>query len=177
MSPCPWVLALRAGARAYRSRWRRTSSGRVAGTRFSCSLCRRHPCPRVAAENVLRRSFVMSEFDARTRNAVTRHVLMLLAGLVILVAVGAARGQQPKGEPFSTEIMRLKDGLFVIPGYDGAATGGNVAVRVTNEGAIIVDSKLPTLYGDIVSKVKSVTTQPIKYVLNTHQHGDHTGSN
>jgi cyclase len=119
----------------------------------------------------------MSEFDTRKPSVLFRHALMLLAGLVILVAVGAARGQQPKGEPFSTEVMKLKDGLFVIPGYDGAATGGNVAVRVTNEGAIIVDSKLPALYGDIIAKVKSVTTQPIKYVLNTHQHGDHTGSN
>jgi cyclase len=119
----------------------------------------------------------MSEFDTRKPSVLFRHALMLLAGLVILVAVGAARGQQPKGEPFSTEVMKLKDGLFVIPGYDGAATGGNVAVRVTNEGAIIVDSKLPALYGDIITKVKSVTTQPIKYVLNTHQHGDHTGSN
>jgi glyoxylase-like metal-dependent hydrolase (beta-lactamase superfamily II) len=33
------------------------------------------------------------------------------------------------------------------------------------------------LYGDIVSKLKSVSPQPIKYLLNTHQHYDHTGSN
>ena len=48
---------------------------------------------------------------------------------------------------------------------------------MTSEGVIVVDSKLPVLYGDIVSKVKSVSAQPIKYLLNTHQHGDHTGSN
>jgi hypothetical protein len=40
--------------------------------------------------------------------------------------------------------MKLEDGLYVIPGYDGAATGGNVAVRVTNEGITVVDSKLPS---------------------------------
>jgi glyoxylase-like metal-dependent hydrolase (beta-lactamase superfamily II) len=73
--------------------------------------------------------------------------------------------------------MKLKEGLYVIPGYDGAATGGNVAVRVTRDGVIIVDSKLPSLYSDIVDKVKTVSQQPIKYLLNTHQHGDHTGSN
>jgi cyclase len=103
--------------------------------------------------------------------------VVLLVGLVALAATRGAGGQQPKGVPFSTAIMKLKDGLYVIPGYDGAATGGNVAVRLTNEGVIIVDSKLPVLYGDIVDKVKSVSAQPIKYVLNTHQHGDHTGSN
>jgi glyoxylase-like metal-dependent hydrolase (beta-lactamase superfamily II) len=103
--------------------------------------------------------------------------VVFLVALVALVAATGAGGQQPKGTPFSTAIMKLKDGLYVIPGYDGAATGGNVAVRVTNEGSIVVDSKLPVLYADIVDKVKSVSAQPIKYLLNTHQHGDHTGSN
>src|SRR5262245_21267812 len=102
---------------------------------------------------------------------------LLLAAAVVLVVAALAGNQQPKGAPFSTEIVKLKEGLFVIPGYDGAATGGNVAVRVTSEGVIIVDSKLPTLYADIVSKEKSVSPLPIKYLLNTHQHGDHTGSN
>jgi len=106
-----------------------------------------------------------------------RDIVILLVAVVALVAARAAGSQQPKGDPYSTAIMKLADGLFVIPGYDGAATGGNVAVRVTNEGVIIVDSKLPTLYTDIVDKVRSVSAQPIKYVLSTHQHGDHTGSN
>lgn len=107
----------------------------------------------------------------------------LVSLVVILAAVGAMMvaeltgRQQPKGDPFSTAITKINDGLYVIPGYDGAATGGNVAVRVTTDGAIIVDDKLPTLYADIVAKVKSITLLPIKYVLSTHQHGDHTGSN
>jgi cyclase len=103
--------------------------------------------------------------------------VVFLVALGTLAAVRGAVGQQPKGAPFSTAIMKLKDGLYVIPGYDGAATGGNVAVRVTSEGVIVVDSKLPVLYTDIVDKVKSISSQPIKYLLNTHQHGDHTGSN
>ena len=55
--------------------------------------------------------------------------------------------------------------------------GGNVAVYITNEGVILVDDKFEYDFNDIVDKVKSVTSQPIKYVLNTHHHGDHTGSN
>ena len=111
-----------------------------------------------------------------------RHRVVVSGGLILLATatmfVAEPRGgQQPKGEPFTTAITRIKDGLYVIPGYDGAATGGNVAVRVTSEGAIIVDDKLTSLHDDIVSKVKSITPLPIKYVLNTHQHYDHTGSN
>src|SRR5262245_20779570 len=88
---------------------------------------------------------------------------------------GPAAGQQRQGEPFTTEITRIKDGLYVIPGYDGQVTGGNVAVRVTGEGVIIVDDRFPPSSAEIAAKVKSVTPQPIKYVLSTHHHGDHTG--
>ena len=102
---------------------------------------------------------------------------VLAAGAIAIASADKAGLQQPTGEPFTTAIVKVKEGLYVIPGYDGAATGGNVAVRVTTDGAIIVDSKLPTLLTDIVDKVKSVTPLPIKYVLSTHQHGDHTGAN
>ena len=86
-----------------------------------------------------------------------------------------AAGQQRQGEPFTTAITRLKDGLYVIPGYDGQVTGGNVAVRITTEGVIIVDDRFPPSSAEIAAKVKSVTPQPIKYVLSTHHHGDHSG--
>lgn len=100
----------------------------------------------------------------------------LAAGLAVAaLAAPLAMGQQPTGDPFSTEIRKVKDGLWVIPGYDGAVTGGNVAVRVTSEGVIIVDDRLPPSSKEIASKVRSVTTQPIKYVMSSHNHGDHTG--
>ena len=92
-----------------------------------------------------------------------------------LATMAFASAQQPTGDPFSTEIRKIKDGLFVIPGYDGAVTGGNVAVRVTSEGTIIVDDRLPPSSKEIAGKVRSVTSQPIKYVLSTHSHGDHSG--
>ena len=102
--------------------------------------------------------------------------LLAVALCAAAVAATAARGgQQPSGEPFSTAIREVKPGLYVIPGYDGATSGGNVAVRVTGEGTIIVDDKFPPTSSEIVPKVRSVTPQPIKYVLSTHHHGDHSG--
>lgn len=104
-----------------------------------------------------------------------RLIVMLTLVAIALATMPFAARQQSSGDPFSTEIRKVKDGLYVIPGYDGAVTGGNVAVRVTNEGAVIVDDRLPPSSGQIAAKVKSVTPQPIKYVLSTHGHGDHTG--
>ncbi len=107
-----------------------------------------------------------------------RHARVIVAIVLSAAAIAAgsmATGQQPKGDPFSTAITKLKEGLYVIPGYDGAVTGGNVAVRVTSEGVVIVDDRFPPSSAEITPKVRSVTSQPIKYVLSTHHHGDHTG--
>src|SRR5262245_42964000 len=99
--------------------------------------------------------------------------ICLAAGLTAAaLAAPLAIRQQPTGDAFSSEIRKVKDGLWVSAGYDGAVTGGNVAVRVTNEGVVIVDDRLPPSSKEIAGKVRSITTQPIKYVLSSHNHGD-----
>jgi glyoxylase-like metal-dependent hydrolase (beta-lactamase superfamily II) len=55
--------------------------------------------------------------------------------------------------------------------------GGNVAVMPTTEGVVVVDDKFAQDAPQIMAKIKSVSDKPVKYVLNTHQHGDHTGGN
>jgi glyoxylase-like metal-dependent hydrolase (beta-lactamase superfamily II) len=80
---------------------------------------------------------------------------------------------QTQAPPPKLTTNKVKEDLYVIEG--GGA--GNVAVYVTSEGVILVDDKFEYDGQDIIDKVKSVTNQPIKYVLNTHLHGDHTGSN
>src|SRR5207245_11645194 len=92
------------------------------------------------------------EVTMRTGKRFNGRFVMVLAALVLLVAAAYAGSQQPYGAPFSTEIMKVKEGLYVIPRYDGAATGGNVAVRLTSEGVIIVHAKLPTLSPDTVTQ-------------------------
>jgi glyoxylase-like metal-dependent hydrolase (beta-lactamase superfamily II) len=101
--------------------------------------------------------------------------LVLVATAAAVAAVGGR--QQPTGEPFSTAIRLVKPGLWVIPGYDGQVTGGNTAVRGTPDGVLIVDTRFGEAAREIVPKVKSVISQPIKYVLSTHSHNDHTGGN
>jgi glyoxylase-like metal-dependent hydrolase (beta-lactamase superfamily II) len=93
-------------------------------------------------------------------------------------------------------IEKLREGLYLIRGPIGpcmnacaagrpaAATQdgvphepGDVAVLVTSEGVILVDDKYAVNVPEIISLVKSVTDQAIKYVVNTHYHTDHAGGN
>jgi glyoxylase-like metal-dependent hydrolase (beta-lactamase superfamily II) len=69
-------------------------------------------------------------------------------------------------------LNKVKDDLYEIEG-----DGGNVAVYVTSEGVILVDDKFEQDYENIMAKVKSVTDQPVKYVVSTHHHSDHSGGN
>ena len=102
-------------------------------------------------------------------------ILTLGTGLVF--TAGQQRPTFTPEQEARLQIREVTDGLYVIPGFDGAQSGGNVAVRVTGDGVIIVDNKFPYSYDFITAQVASVTDQPIKYVLNTHHHGDHAGSN
>jgi len=60
-----------------------------------------------------------------------------------------------------------------------AGAGGNTTVRVTNQGLIVVDGKLPSQanYDALMALIKGVSDQPIKYLIVTHHHADHTGNN
>ncbi len=99
-----------------------------------------------------------------------------------LIAVGALSfglaGQQRAALP---DLQKVKDNLYVIeasnPGDRSQFTGGNVGVFVTDAGVVLVDTKLAGYGPDIIAKIRAVTSKPVTTIINTHTHGDHTGSN
>jgi cyclase len=97
-------------------------------------------------------------------------IVRLGGGIVFLVGTWVAYTQTT--QPPQLKINQVKDDLYEIEG-----DGGNVAVYITNEGVILVDDKYEPDYEQIVAKVKSVTPQPIKYIVTTHHHADHSGGN
>jgi cyclase len=110
-------------------------------------------------------------------------VLGMLVGVGLLSI--AVSGQAPAGPSAkaieATKIEKVKDNLYIITG-SGAAdqtafSGGNTAVFITDSGVTLVDTKLPGFGPTILARVKSVTDKPVTRLINTHAHGDHTGSN
>jgi glyoxylase-like metal-dependent hydrolase (beta-lactamase superfamily II) len=100
-----------------------------------------------------------------------RFIVRLSAAALFLALAWMAHTQNPT-QPAPLTINKVHDDLYEIEG-----DGGNVAVLVTSEGVILVDDKYERDHDAIMARIKSVTQQPVKYVLSTHYHEDHSGGN
>ena len=89
------------------------------------------------------------------------------AGLV----AGPVGAQQNMADVEITTI-ELEGDLFMLMGR-----GGNIGLSVGDDGAFLIDDQFAPLTEKILAAVAVVTDQPVRWVLNTHWHGDHTGGN
>lgn len=107
----------------------------------------------------------------------TRHIV--LGALLVVGGLSVAIAQQQAPRPPLPDLTKVKDNLYVIMSSTPGAefTGGNTGVFVTDTGVVVVDTKLAGYGPDILTKIRRVTDKPITMVINTHTHGDHTGSN
>lgn len=102
--------------------------------------------------------------------------VLAIVGVVSLQIAGAQTAQAPL-----PAIQKVKDNLYIIAGSDASDrakfTGGNVGVFITDAGVVLVDTKLANYGQGLMDQIKTVTNKPITTIINTHTHGDHTGSN
>ena len=97
-----------------------------------------------------------------------------LAALLSIAMLGAYVHAQFGNQPAKLDTVKIKDDLFVI---HNDYVPGNTTVLVTNEGVVLVDDKFEIDHENIMAQLKKITNQPVKYVINTHYHGDHSGGN
>jgi glyoxylase-like metal-dependent hydrolase (beta-lactamase superfamily II) len=96
----------------------------------------------------------------------------LCAAAVVLTGCWIAYTQTQAQAPKLT-TSKVKEDLYMIEGD----SSGNVAAYITSEGVILVDDKYERDHDAILAQVKTVTNLPVKYILSTHYHADHTGGN
>ena len=105
----------------------------------------------------------------------------IMAVATTLLLAGAAIAQQPPAATpppppdFSKVEIKttdLGDNIYMLEGQ-----GGNITVAVAKDGIIMVDGEYAPLHDKIKAAISTVSNQPIKYLINTHFHGDHTGGN
>jgi glyoxylase-like metal-dependent hydrolase (beta-lactamase superfamily II) len=93
-----------------------------------------------------------------------------LALSLVLVAV-TARAQQDLSN-VEIKTTKLSGNVYTLEG-----SGGTIGVLAGPDGVLMVDSQFAPLTGKIVAAIKQINPGPIRFLINTHVHGDHTGGN
>lgn len=105
------------------------------------------------------------------------------AALFAVCALTAGAGAQPARAPQSRAPQQNFDNVEIhtlkVQGniYMLVGAGGNITVQVGNDGVLIVDTEYPQLSDKILAAIRQLSDKPLRYIINTHYHADHTAGN
>jgi cyclase len=95
----------------------------------------------------------------------------LLAGVCMLAFPRAAVSQQ-NFDTVQVRSQKVADGVYMLIG-----AGGNIGLSIGDDAVFVVDDQYAPLTPKILAAIAPLTSKPVRFVLNTHWHGDHTGGN
>ena len=98
--------------------------------------------------------------------------MMALSGPALAQTPPAAAPPPPDFSKVEIKTTGLGDNIYMLE-----SQGGNITVAVAMDGIIMVDGQFAPLHDKIKAAVAVISNLPIKYLINTHYHGDHTGGN
>jgi cyclase len=102
------------------------------------------------------------------RSTLSLALLAAVAGAAIPFGASA----QQNFDAVEIETLEVRDGVYMLVG-----AGGNITVQVGEEGVLLVDTQYAPLSDKILAAIAEISDEPIRYIVNTHHHGDHTGGN
>ena len=94
----------------------------------------------------------------------------LYLALLLFVATGALA--QRDFSKVEIKAEKVAGNIYMLTG-----AGGNIGVSVGADGIVIIDDQYAPLAPKIEAALRLITPKPVRFVLNTHYHGDHTGGN
>jgi glyoxylase-like metal-dependent hydrolase (beta-lactamase superfamily II) len=104
------------------------------------------------------------------------HSLASLAPVALAAALfaqaGAAQNQQQDFSAVEIKVHKVTDHVYYLEGR-----GGNVGIVVGDDGVVMIDDQFAPLSEKIVAAIRTVSKGDIRFLVNTHVHGDHTGGN
>jgi glyoxylase-like metal-dependent hydrolase (beta-lactamase superfamily II) len=95
-----------------------------------------------------------------------------LAGLLVAAASGPAAAQTQDFSKVEIRVEKVAGSVYMLTGL-----GGNVGISVGPDGVVLVDDQFAPLVPRIRDAIRGITQQPVRFVLNTHWHFDHSGGN
>ena len=100
-----------------------------------------------------------------------RNASILAGGLLFAMALAAA--QDEDYSKVQMKVNKVAGNIYMLQGDDA----GNIGASVGDDGIVIVDDQYAPLADKIRAALKGITDKPVRFVINTHWHGDHTGGN
>jgi glyoxylase-like metal-dependent hydrolase (beta-lactamase superfamily II) len=92
--------------------------------------------------------------------------------IIIALFATTALAQDRDFSKVEVKATKVNGNVYMLTG-----AGGNIGASVGDDGIVIVDDQFAPLAPKIREALKGITDKPIKFILNTHYHGDHTGGN
>jgi cyclase len=89
---------------------------------------------------------------------------------LLAVTAPGAHAQEPASMRLTS--WQVRNNIYMIVG-----AGGNTTVQVGEDGVLVVDTKLPAASSVLLDAISQISSKPIRYMVNTHQHADHVGGN
>jgi len=99
-----------------------------------------------------------------------RNASLIAAG--VFLALGIAASQDQDFSKVEMKVTKVAGSVYMLQG-----AGGNIGASVGDDGIVIVDDQYAPLAEKIQAALKGITDKPVRFVINTHYHGDHTGGN
>src|SRR3954465_13821034 len=106
-----------------------------------------------------------------------RLALAAVAATITSAAIAQTSTQPPPPPLIDWEKTQIKTTDLGHNTYRLEGQGGNITIAVGTDGIIMVDSQYAPLSDKIKAAIKAISPLPVKYLINTHFHGDHTGGN
>jgi len=113
------------------------------------------------------------------RKTVARWSVALPAAFALAAVAGFAQGApQTDYAHMTMKVDQLADNFYTVTGMNGSGrTGGAIGILTGPDGIFMVDATFGPLTGKVTAAIKTFTHEPVKFLVNTHPHGDHTGGN
>lgn len=103
-------------------------------------------------------------------------VWIATVSIAILLYPSLALAQDEDFSKTELRVTKVAGSVYMLDAAKGDA-GGNIGASVGEDGIVIVDDQYAPLAEKIRAALKSITDKPVRFVINTHYHGDHTGGN
>ena len=92
--------------------------------------------------------------------------------IFLIFLIGSITSACAQNKEVTITTHKLTENIYMLEGQ-----GGNIGISVGNDGVFMIDSQFASLTPKILEAIKKLSTKPIKFLANTHHHGDHTGGN